>query len=170
MTKYIALLRAVNVGGTGKLLMSDLKDLCAAAGFRRIETYIASGNVLFSSDLSPAQVQAQLATRLTRHAGKPIGVFVRTAAELQAVHERSPFSDQDPKRVYVFLLEQSASAAALDGIRGRADDEIQLGQREIYVYYPMGMGQSKLQIPAARSATARNMATVAKLVQLSNRN
>lgn len=170
MTTYIALLRAVNVGGTGKLLMSDLKDLCAAAGFRRIETYIASGNVVFSSDLTPAKVQAQLAACLSRHVGKAVGVFVRTAAELTAVLKRCPFSDKDPKSIYVFFLDRRASSDALDEVRGRTEEEIQLGQRELYVFYPMGMGQSKLRIPAARSGTARNLSTVAKLVHLSNRN
>jgi uncharacterized protein (DUF1697 family) len=58
----------------------------------------------------------------------------------------------------------------LDEVRGRTEEEIQLGQRELYVFYPMGMGQSKLRIPAARSGTARNLSTVAKLVHLSNRN
>jgi uncharacterized protein (DUF1697 family) len=170
MTMYIALLRAVNVGGTGKLLMSDLKDLCAAAGFRRIETYIASGNVVFSSDLTAAKVQAQLAACLSRHAGKSVGVFVRTAAELRGVLERCPFSDKDPKRIYVFFLDQEISSDALDDIRGRTDEELQPGQRELYVFYPMGMGQSKLRIPAARSGTARSLGTVAKLVHLSDRN
>jgi uncharacterized protein (DUF1697 family) len=167
MTTYIALLRAVNVGGTGKLLMSDLKALCAAAGFSRVQTYIASGNVAFSSNMTPAKVQAELASQLSRRAGKPAGVFVRSAAEMQAVLKRCPFSDKDPKRVYAFFLDRRASSDALDGVRGRVDEEIEAGQREIYVYYPMGMGQSKLQIPAAKSGTARSMNTVAKLVRLS---
>jgi uncharacterized protein (DUF1697 family) len=168
MTRYVALLRAVNVAGTGKLLMSDLKDLCATAGFARVETYIASGNVVFNSSLAAAKVQAQLAARLSRHTGKSVGVFVRTGAEMRAVLKRCPFSEKDPKRVYAFFLDQEVCSDALDDVRGRLDEQIELAQREIYVYYPTGMGQSKLQIPAARSATARNMSTVAKLVQLSD--
>jgi len=64
MTRYIALLRAVNVGGTGKLPMSELKAMCCDAGFARVETYIASGNVVFESKAAPSRVKAELEGRL----------------------------------------------------------------------------------------------------------
>ncbi|HSB59600.1 MAG TPA: DUF1697 domain-containing protein [Methyloceanibacter sp.] len=60
MTAYIALLRAVNVGGTGKLPMEDLRALCVEAGFAKVRTFIASGNVIFSCRKSEAQVRAIL--------------------------------------------------------------------------------------------------------------
>jgi hypothetical protein len=53
LTNYIALLRAVNVGGTGKLPMADLKAICSDAGFIQVQTYIASGNVVFKSNATP---------------------------------------------------------------------------------------------------------------------
>src|SRR5207245_463258 len=81
MAVFVALLRAVNVGGTGKLPMSDLKQMCEAAGFRKVRTYIASGNVLFESGNTAAEVKAALETALQTYAGKPVGVLVRTAAE-----------------------------------------------------------------------------------------
>jgi uncharacterized protein (DUF1697 family) len=61
MTKYIALLRAVNVGGTGTLPMVDLRAMCRDAGFARVETYIASGNVVFESKAAPSDTVAKLA-------------------------------------------------------------------------------------------------------------
>ena len=79
MTTYIALLRAVNVGGTGKLPMADLVQLCQRAVFQNPRTYIASGNVLFHSPKSEPQVQVQLQTALEKYAGKPVSVLVRTA-------------------------------------------------------------------------------------------
>jgi uncharacterized protein (DUF1697 family) len=82
---FIALLRAVNVGGTGKLPMSDLKEMCEALGFAGVRTYIASGNVVFSSRKSESAVKKALEARLEAYAGKPVGVLVRTAAEMQAV-------------------------------------------------------------------------------------
>jgi uncharacterized protein (DUF1697 family) len=169
MTTYIALLRAVNVGGTGKLPMADLTALCADLGYRRVETYIASGNVVFDSDLAAEGVQAQLEKRLLIYAGKAVGAFVRSANEMRKILERSPFSDKDPKLTYSLFLHERAAADALEDIRGRVGEEIRLGQREIYIYYPSGMGQSKLQIPAARLGTARNLNTVAKLVEISSR-
>ena len=169
MITYIALLRAVNVGGTGKLPMADLKVLCAELGFSRIETYIASGNVVFDCDMAPANIQAQLEKRILAHAGKAVGAFIRTAAELRAILKRNPFADKDPKYTHSFFLHDKPPADALDDVRGRAAEEMRLGQREIYVYYPVGMGQSKLQIPAARLGTSRNLNTVAILVEMSSR-
>ncbi len=170
MTTYIALLRAVNVGGTGKLPMADLKALCAELGFRRIATYIASGNVVFDCGSPPNKVQAQLEKRLLAYAGKAVGVFVRSADEMRTILKSNPFHDKPTNLTYSFFLDESPAADALDDIRGRAGEEIQLGRREIYVYYPSGMGKSKLRIPAARSGTARNLNTVAKLVEMSGRN
>jgi uncharacterized protein (DUF1697 family) len=169
MITYIALLRAVNVGGTGKLPMADLKVLCAELGFSRIETYIASGNVVFDCDMAPANIQAQLEKRILAHAGKAVGAFIRTAAELRAILKRNPFADKEPRYTHAFFLHEKPPTDALDDVRGRAGEEMRLGRREIYVYYPVGMGQSKLQIPAARLGTSRNLNTVAILVEMSSR-
>ena len=78
MTAYVALLRAVNVGGTGKLPMSELEAMCETAGFEKVKTYIASGNVVFTSGMSEAEVKAALEKALPAYAGKPVGVMVRT--------------------------------------------------------------------------------------------
>jgi uncharacterized protein (DUF1697 family) len=169
MTTYIALLRAVNVGGTGKLPMADLKALCTELGFKRIETYIASGNVIFDHDLPAARVQAQLEKRLRAHAGKTVGVFVRTASEMRTILKRNPFADKEARLTYSFFLNEKPRSDALEDVRGRDGEELRLGQREIYVYYPTGMGKSKLQIPAAKLGTSRNLNTVAKLVEMSSR-
>jgi uncharacterized protein (DUF1697 family) len=169
MATYVALLRAVNVGGTGKLTMADLKALCAELGFSRIETYIASGNVVFDCDLSPQSVQTKLAARLLADAGKPVGVLLRTAGEMAAILRTQPFPDRDPKQTYAFFLDAKPAAEVLVDVRGRDREEIHLCTREIYVYYPKGMGQSKLRIPAAAAGTARNLNTVAKLAELSAR-
>src|SRR5262245_34505704 len=91
MTKYIALLRAVNVGGTGKLPMSELKAICRDAGFARVETYIASGNVVFESKAAPSKVKAELEGRLHAYVGKRIGVVVRSASEMLAILKANPF-------------------------------------------------------------------------------
>jgi uncharacterized protein (DUF1697 family) len=169
MTTYIALLRAVNVGGTGKLPMAELKNMCAELGFRRIETYIASGNVVFDCEGTPTKVQAQLEKQLHGFAGKAVGVFVRTAVEMQVVLKSNPFPNKEPKHTYTFFLSDTPAANGLDNVRGRDGEEMRLGGREIYVYYPKGMGQSKLRIPVASLGTARNLNTVAKLVQIALR-
>jgi uncharacterized protein (DUF1697 family) len=166
MTKYIALLRAVNVGGTGKLSMADLKAMCQEAGFDHVETYIASGNVVFEAKDSPTKVKSTLEARLLAYAGKPVGVMVRTASEMKAVLEKNPFPKYPPNFTVAIFLDGKPPSDALDCVIGRADEEMRLGAREIYVRYGAGMGRSKLKIPAARQGTARNMNTVAKLVSM----
>jgi uncharacterized protein (DUF1697 family) len=169
MTRYIALLRAVNVGGTGKLPMADLKAMCGDAGYVRIETYIASGNVIFDSNAEPSRVKAELEDRLLAHTGKLAGVLVRTAPEMAAVLVANPVPAAEPKYTYAIFLDHRPPADALDHVTGQNGEEIRLGDREIFVHYGSGMGRSKLKIPAAKSGTARNMNTVAKLAELASK-
>jgi uncharacterized protein (DUF1697 family) len=166
MPGYVALLRAVNVGGTGKLAMSDLKAMCAAEGFANATTYIASGNVVFDAQADEAQVKAALERRLEAYAGKPVGVIVRTGGEIAAVLQGNPFPDHPPNRTLAIFLDAPPPASALDNVRGRNDEELRLGQREIYVAYGAEMGRSKLRIPAAAHGTARNINTIAKLSEM----
>lgn len=166
MTTYIALLRAVNVGGTFKLPMAELKAMCADAGFTQVETYIASGNVVFVSKASPAKVKSELERRLRDYAGKAVGVLVRTASEMQAILKANPFHKTAPNFTYTIFLDDPPPRDALDRATGVNGEEMRLGTREIYVHYANGMGRSKLKIPAAKSGTARNMNTVAKLVEM----
>jgi uncharacterized protein (DUF1697 family) len=166
MTAYIALLRAVNVGGTGKVPMEDLRALCVEAGFDGVQTYIASGNVIFTCRKSEAQVKAILEARLQDYAGKKMDVLVRTAAEMAAVVANNPFPNAPANRTYAFFLDGSPPRDAIHRTTGRKGERIALGMREIYVHYAEGMGKSKLRIPAAKAGTARNMNTIAKLAEL----
>jgi uncharacterized protein (DUF1697 family) len=166
MTRYVALLRAVNVGGTGKLPMADVRAICGGAGFTRIETYIASGNVIFESKSAASKVKAELEARLLAYAKKPMGVVLRTAAEMAAVLKANPFPKAEPKFTYTIFLDRRPPRDALDHAAGQDDEEMRLGDREIFVHYPSGMGRSKLRIPVAKTGTARNMNTVAKLAEM----
>jgi uncharacterized protein (DUF1697 family) len=165
-TKYIALLRAVNVGGTGLLAMADLVRLCNEIGFTKVKTYIASGNVVFESRASAVTVQAKLAQSLHAHAGKPVGVLIRTAEEIAAILKANPFRGKAAKHTLAIFLEEAPPADTLARVAGKNDEEIGLGTREIFVHYPNGMGRSKLKIPAAKAGTARNMNTISKLAEL----
>jgi uncharacterized protein (DUF1697 family) len=166
MASYIALLRAVNVGGTGKLLMQDLSSMCEAAGFRCVRTYIASGNVLFESKLGETAIRKEIERRLLAHAGKPVGVAVRTAAEMAEVLARNPFPNAPGNRTMAIFLDAAPPDTALEAVSGRVDEEVAIGRREIYVLYGANMARSKLRIPAAKNGTMRNMNTVAKLAAM----
>ena len=168
VTAYVALLRAVNVGGTGKLPMAGLKAMCEACGFRGVTTYIASGNVVFTSPKSGDSVQRSLASALQAYAGKPVGVLVRTAAEMRAVHADNPFPHGHPSRTVAIFLDDPPPADAISSAKHLVAEEIALGKREIYVHYGDGIGDSKLKVPAAATGTARNMNTVAKLAEMAS--
>jgi len=166
MPRYVALLRAVNVGGTGKLPMTELKAMCVEAGFGDVETYIASGNVVFSSKLGAAKIKAALEQRLHAYAGRPVGVVVRSADEIAAVLKANPFPKQPPNLTVAIFLDAPPPKDALKHVKGQQDEQVKLGKREIYVAYGSGMGRSKLKIPAAADGTARNINTIAKLAEM----
>lgn len=166
MTRWIALLRAVNVGGTGKLPMAELKAMAEALGFAQVRTYIASGNLVFESHQSEAAIKAALESRLAQYAGKPVGVLVRTSAEMAAVAAANPFADAPGNRVVAIFLDAPPGAEALAQVRHQKDERLALRAREIYVHYGEGMADSKLVIPAAKVGTARNLNTVNKLAAM----
>jgi uncharacterized protein (DUF1697 family) len=166
MTSFIALLRAVNVGGTGKLPMADLTTMCEAAGFNSVRTYIASGNVIFESSFDETAVRKALEKRLLAYAGKPVVVIVRTAAEMAEVLAKNPFPHAPGNRTMAIFLDAAPPKDALDNVSGCVDEKVALGRREIYVLYGANMARSKLKIPAAKNGTARNMNTVAKLASI----
>jgi len=170
MKRYVAFLRAVNVGGTGKLPMADLRAMARELGFSDIKTYIASGNLVFSSEESAKAVKSALEARLAEYAGKPVAVFVRTATEMRRILSDSPFPDKESKYTFVVFLQRKPPTDTVTEAVRRVDEELHIGKREIYVHYPSGMSQSKLRIPAAKNGTGRNMNTVRKMAELASGN
>ena len=167
MTAYVALLRAVNVGGTSKLPMADLRRIAEELGFGSPRTFIASGNLVFTSDANESEVREALEKALAEHMGKPVPVMVRTAAEMAAVAKANPFADAPGTRVLAIFLSEPPPKNALDEAKGHDGERMALGKREIYVdYCGTLLGRSKLRIPAAATGTARNMNSVAKLAEL----
>ena len=167
MTAYVALLRAVNVGGTSKLPMAELKRIAGELGLENARTYIASGNLIFSSDGGETTVQRLLEVALEKHMGKRVPVMIRTGAEMAQVLDGNPFKDAPGRRVLAIFLSAPPPPDAIDKARGRDGERVALGKREIYVdYCGRLLGRSKLVIPAAATGTARNMNTVAKLAEL----
>ena len=164
---YVGLLRGINVGGTGLLAMKDLIAICSTLGFGKVRTYIQSGNVIFESGLREDAVRIRLEDALEAKMGKKIAVMIRTSAEMRAIVEANPFSEKEPNRVAVVFLAGKPPDDRLDGLTGPAGEQVRMGVREVYVYYPEGIGRSKLKLPLpAVSATVRNINTVSKLVQL----
>ncbi|MEO6582136.1 MAG: DUF1697 domain-containing protein [Sphingomicrobium sp.] len=165
MTAFVALLRAVNVGGR-PLIMTELKCVAEELGFGSPRTFIASGNLLFTSPKPEAAVKTMTEAAVEQHMAKPIAVMVRSAREMAAVVKGNPFAAEPGNKVVSIFLNDPPSRDAIAGARNLADERMALGTREIYVHYPSGQGVSKLRIPAAEKGTVRNMNTVAKLAEL----
>jgi uncharacterized protein (DUF1697 family) len=166
MTSYVALLRGINVGGTGLLPMQDLSRLCTECGLLSVRTYIQSGNVVFASAAAEKSIQAKLQKALAAKMGKPIHVMVRNAQEMRDVLAGNPFPDREPSKVAVAFLAEAPAGDLLQRMAAPGGEQVRIGRREIYIYYPDGMGQSKLKLTFAGPATVRNINTVTKLVSM----
>ncbi len=166
MTAFVALLRAVNVGGTGKLPMAELRIIGEDCGFADVRTFIASGNLLFSSDLDEAAIKTVLEEKLAAYAGKPVEVFVRTHAEIIVIVAANPFPEAHPSRHLVYFQDNPPTAELIALCRDVQGERLSLGARELYVDYGDGIRFTKLKIPGKTERTARNMNTVMKLKNL----
>ena len=166
MTAYVALVRAVNVSGTGKLPKEDLKAMGEACGFEGCLTFINSGNLLFSSELGEAEVQQRIGQRIDEYFGRHVEVFVRSGAEMAEAAARNRFADDKPSRVMAHFISEEPDPAMLEDARDVAGERMALGPRLIYVSYGEGIGKTKLKLPAVRKGTARNMNSVKKIAEL----
>lgn len=167
MTSYVALLRGVNLAGKSRLDMAKLKAIADDLKLANARTYIASGNLLFSSERSEEELRSMLEQRLKEHMDKDVRVVLRTAREMETVVHKNPFREVNAKAVQAFFMNEPPSADLLSTVRNQDDERIAAGIREVYVAYgEKGIGRSRLKIPAADAGTARNMNTVAKLAAL----
>jgi uncharacterized protein (DUF1697 family) len=176
MTRYVALLRAVNVGGNNKVPMARLRELAEGLGYIDVATYVQSGNLVMSADTKKAgEVETALADAIRTDLGVDIAVMVRSRKELADVIAANPFGDlaEDPKRLLVNFLAAQPAAAKLKVLdRGEFDPErYEFGDRCIYQWFPDGVGRSKMATaPWDRrlgvQGTGRNWRTVTTLLDM----
>jgi uncharacterized protein (DUF1697 family) len=167
MTAFVALLRAVNVGGTGALSMAELQSVCAKAGLDNVRTYIQSGNVVFQSQMPEQVLVAKLEQAISGRMGRPVTVLIRTASELRATLDANPFPRAKPAQVGVMFLPEPVACGLLTGLVIPGREELRLIGREIFIHYPDGMGRSKLKLPPqVANGTTRNLNTVSRLAAM----
>ena len=166
MTAYVALVRAVNVSGTGKLPKEELKAMGEECGFDNCRTFINSGNLLFTSDLPEPAVKERLEEKLADHFCKPVPAYVRSAKEMAEAVERNPFADDKPSRVMAHFIDETPTQSMIGAARDAQGERLALGPRLLYVSYGDGIGKSKLKLPAVKQGTARNMNSVARMAEL----
>ncbi len=146
--------------------MTKLKAMGEACGFDSVRTFIASGNLLFTSELGEAEVQKRVCEQVDEFFGRHVPVYVRNAKEMAEVARRNPFTDDAPNRSYAHFIDDKPDQAMLDEARDVNGERLALGPRVIYVSYGEGIGPTKLKLPAVKQGTARNMNTVAKIADL----
>ena len=168
MARVVAFLRAINVGGHN-VKMDQLRSLIGGYGLTGVETFIASGNVIFECDRRKrADVESLLESRLEIDLGYPVATFVRTTFELAEVVAAQPFSAASG-RYYVTFVKNPPSAEATArvlALRNAADDLAVVGRELHWLVRPgfqTRLTGAQVERAAGGPATARNITTVGKL-------
>jgi len=173
MTRYIALLRGINVGGHNKVPMAALRDTCESIGCTDVATYIQSGNVVLTSKLSAGKLRAALESAIAEQIGVSPVVVIRTRDQLAAVLEANPFPDADPNHLHVAFLSETPDRSQVAGLTelDHPPEEVAVRGTDAYFHLPNGMGRAKIPELFGRRvktpATVRNWRTVNKLLQMS---
>jgi uncharacterized protein (DUF1697 family) len=168
VTGYAILLHGVNLGKR-RVPMAELKELATDLGYAEPRTYVNSGNLLVGTPKKPERIVAEFEQQLADRFGFPVGVTVRTTAELRTIVEDNPYPEGDPKQVTVGFAMDRIEAAAAERMAAWATDRerFSLHGREVYVDFAGGLARSKLATRLAeavgRPITARNIRTVAAL-------
>ncbi|WP_317446045.1 DUF1697 domain-containing protein [Streptomyces collinus] len=178
MTTYAALLRGINVGGSRKVPMAELRTLMTGLGYDGVRTHLQSGQAVFTTGRGDeGSLAAELARAVEERFGFPVDVIVRDHAYLRAVVAGCPFpaAELEPRQLHVTYFSAPVTAERFAGIDPAAHlpEEFRLGDRCLYLYAPDGVGRSKLAEALGRPrtgkglvATSRNWNTVTKLVEL----
>ena len=180
MTTVISMLRGVNVGGHNLIKMETLRALYESIELRDPQTYVQSGNVIFKTEeRNLARLVMRIEVAIERRFGIRTTVIMRTSSEMKGVIARNPFAsrrDIDPRKLLVLFLASDPSQEARNNLlQMKADpEELRIGERELYIYYPNGMARPKLS-PALMEktlkirATGRNWNSVTKLLETAER-
>ncbi|WNM30999.1 DUF1697 domain-containing protein [Streptomyces sp. Li-HN-5-11] len=178
MTTYAALLRGINVGGSKKVPMAELRALMGGLGHDGVRTYLQSGQAVFTAGHGDEEsLAAELAQAIEKRFGFPVDVIVRDHAYLRAVAEACPFpaAELEARQLHLTYYSAPADEARFADIDQAAflPEEFRLGDRALYLYAPDGLGRSKLAEQLSRRrlakgviATSRNWNTVVKLVEM----
>jgi uncharacterized protein (DUF1697 family) len=180
MPAFVSLFRGINVGGHHKVRMDELKELHESLGFKDVLPYIQSGNVVFNSDdADVARLRRQIEDGFEKKFGFHVEVFVRTSAELREIIDKNPFQNQQSKEskwvVVLFLSVRPADTAQEDLLKTYVGpEELFIVGKEVYIYYPDGIGRSKLSQSLIEKklktlGTARNWNTILQLQKLIQR-
>ena len=171
--RVAALLRGINIGPNKRIAMADLRAIVESLGHTDVETYLQSGNVVFTPKRRSKDLAASLSQAIREATGHDVPVVLRTGAELAGVIEANPYTVDDPTRVVVAFLAEAVDLGdlALGDLSSYLPDELTISGRELYVSVPNGQGRSKLMEALTRrtlatTLTVRNWRTVEALAAM----
>ncbi len=172
MTTYISILRGINVGGAKKILMSDLKKIYEGLGFKKVTTYIQSGNVIFQSEnhINDEEAANMVEKALFRKYGFEVPVLMRTTEEIHNTLKNNPLlrdKNFDIDKMHVTFLAEQPQKEYLEAIRkyNYSPERFEIVGKDVFLYCPNGYGTTKLsnsffEYRLKVSATTRNWRTV----------
>lgn len=173
MGKFVALLRGINVSGRNKVPMGDLRAVAEGLGLTGVQTYIQSGNLIFSAQVEGPQLEEKLEAAIAARFAIPVPVIVRSASQWPAYVEGNPFPEaaaSEPNRLMLMLSKSPPPPGAGDALQERARDgeHVKLVRDALWVHFPSGAGTSKLSPSlidrlVGSPVTARNWRTVIEL-------
>ncbi|WP_286830483.1 MULTISPECIES: DUF1697 domain-containing protein [Kordiimonas] len=180
MTKFVALLRGINVGGHKKIKMADLKEVAGKCGLSDVQHYVQSGNLVFSGKGTPDAVAGKLEKACERTFGFPVDIMVLSEDEFRQEVAACPFADGsspkgelDPKFLQLAFLKGMPDSAHIEALfeAYEGPEMVRLVGRTIHIYFTEGSGRSKLtplltDKKLGVPATARNWNTVQKLLAM----
>lgn len=172
---YAALLRGINLGARNKVSMAELKELFEALGAEGIETYLRSGNVVFTSAMGAQKLRGAIEQSISRELGLDVTVLLRTHSQLDKLVAGNPFARRDPATLHVTFLAGAPDRARVKalGKGGFEPDELSVAGEHVYLHCPNGYGRSKLSNAFFEreldvAATTRNWKTVTALAGLAS--
>ena len=179
MTKYLALLRGINVSGHNMIKMDALKKMLESMGFENLETYIQSGNVfLESEEENAASIGFKIKQEIAKVFGYDVPVVMISKTDLELCFKNNPFlkeKDCDIKKLYVAFISKELTAAAINDLKisNFKPDEAAIDTTKIYIKYAIGAGKTNLDQKYIEKklnvvATIRNWNTVTKLLEMYN--
>ena len=176
MKKFIALLRGINVSGQKKIKMSELKSLFEKNGFQNVETYIQSGNVIFSSkETSTENLSLKISSAIKKQFGFDVQIIVVTPKEIVDALKKNPYlkKNRDTDKLYIIFLSSIPTKANVEKLDSTnyLPEEFKIDGRRIYLFVPNGYGKAKLSNNLFENklkvfGTARNLKTLNALIGL----
>lgn len=177
MKTYIALLRGINVSGQKKILMLELRKILSEIGFKNVQTYIQSGNVVFESTIENRTIlEEKIQKVILLNYGFEVPVLVTSGKDLISIIDNNPFAQEDPKKQYFVLLKNKPEVLLVDTLNKieYQNEDFSIAKQCVYLACHKGAGKAKLnnnfiERKLKVQATTRNLKTMEKLIEMTNR-